>query len=265
MNIAVLLTCHNRKANTVECLNQLYNQDEVSNLSYDVYLVDDGCTDGTGDAVRKNFPQVHVIKGNGELYWNRGMYLAWKTALEKGNYDGFLWLNDDTMLYRNALKEIFSLDYHSIVVGCTCPFKNQNEISYGASFKGNTLIPDQNPQPCDLFNGNIVFIPQNVVEKIGVLNPYYRHSIGDFEYARRAYRNNIPVTVAPILGKCDRNTGKPYWANGNVIQRFKRLYAPLGNNPRETFHYYKEESYVKAILMVVYIHIRVFLSLFEKQ
>ena len=100
--IAVLLTVFNRKDKTLECLKRLYSQLPINGYQVDVYLTDDGCTDGTSEAVASQFPEVHIIQGSGNLYWNRGMYAAWREAA-KNDYDYYLWLNDDTYVYSNML------------------------------------------------------------------------------------------------------------------------------------------------------------------
>ena len=54
MQIAVLLTCYNRKDKTLRCLKSLSDTFLLSGVDHkvDVYLTDDGCTDGTFNAVR---------------------------------------------------------------------------------------------------------------------------------------------------------------------------------------------------------------------
>ncbi len=95
--IAVLLTCHNRRDKTIQCVTALYEQAGLEeSYSIDVFLVDDASNDGTGEAVKNEFPQVYIIQGNGNLYWNRGMHLAWETAADAQDFDCYLWLNDDT-------------------------------------------------------------------------------------------------------------------------------------------------------------------------
>lgn len=89
--IAIIMTCFNRKEKTLKCLGSLL-ADSEHNLQ--VYMVDDGSTDGTGDAVKVSFPQVNVIRGDGNLFWNRGMHMAFSKAVEVG-YDFYLWVNDD--------------------------------------------------------------------------------------------------------------------------------------------------------------------------
>lgn len=105
-SVAVLLTCFNRRDATLACLSRLFSQKLPSTSRIKVFLVDDGSSDGTGAAVRSHFPAAHVIKGNGNLYWNQGMRLAWQAAAEAGDWDAYLWLNDDTMLLEGALGQM---------------------------------------------------------------------------------------------------------------------------------------------------------------
>ena len=85
MRIAAIITCHNRKEKTLVCLKSLFQI--IQNI--DVFLTDDGSTDGTSEAVKKIYPQVNIIQGDGNLFWSRGMYIAWKEAV-KGGYDYYL-------------------------------------------------------------------------------------------------------------------------------------------------------------------------------
>ena len=78
-------------------MKKLINQDKIDKIDLNVYLVDDGSTDGTSEAVKKNFPQVNIIKGDGTLFWNGGMRVAFSKAMES-EHDYYLWLNDDTIL-----------------------------------------------------------------------------------------------------------------------------------------------------------------------
>jgi GT2 family glycosyltransferase len=79
--IAVLITCHNRRDKTLKCFEALYKQESIEDLRLQVYLVDDGCTDGTAEAIIAEFPETRILKGSGSLYWCGGMRLAWEEAL----------------------------------------------------------------------------------------------------------------------------------------------------------------------------------------
>ena len=81
--LAILLTVHNRRENTLRCLQCVNAQLPVSGVEADIYMTDDGCTDGTAETVSKRFPEVRIIKGDGGLYWNRGMIAAWEAAAKQ--------------------------------------------------------------------------------------------------------------------------------------------------------------------------------------
>ena len=66
-SIAVLLTVFNRKDKTLQSLERLYKLLPLDNIQVDVYLTDDGCTDGTPKAVTEYFPQVNIIHAKGVL------------------------------------------------------------------------------------------------------------------------------------------------------------------------------------------------------
>ena len=63
--LAVLMTCHDRRDITLVCLQTLYQQDAI----FDVFLLDDGSSDGTSEAVKQHYPNVKILPGNGNLFW----------------------------------------------------------------------------------------------------------------------------------------------------------------------------------------------------
>ena len=147
----------------------------------DYFLVDDNSPDSTGDKIKELFPFVTVIKGTGKLFWNGGMRLAWEYAY-KYDYDYYLWLNDDTEVFKNALTLILdtikTLDpsekENSILVGTTID-SITGIRSYGGRVKKNklstfpteTVTPNYKIQRIDSFNGNFVLVPRNVFKIIG--------------------------------------------------------------------------------------------------
>ncbi|MEE8340571.1 MAG: glycosyltransferase family 2 protein [Candidatus Neomarinimicrobiota bacterium] len=217
ISFAAILTCYNRKEKTLNCLKKLTNQNGLSELTLDIYLVDDGSTDGTGDAVRKNFPQVNVLQGDGTLFWNGGMRLAFSVAL-KSDYDYYLWLNDDTYLYSNALKLLLETNEikggNTIATG-TIKDDKTGIVNYGGRNIKSKLQPlkfillenNTEPQYCDTFNGNAVLIPRIIAQKVGNISPEYskQHS-GDIDYGLRVKYAGFESWVAPgIIGTCSSN------------------------------------------------------------
>lgn len=263
---AVLLTCFNRKDVTLRCLKQLYSQQTKEVM--DVFLCDDGSSDGTFEAIKNNFPDVYVIKGTGQLFWNRGMLTSWKKACSTKDYDAYIWLNDDAYLNTDAIKEIIdcsnACDNKSIVCGVFCSEKK--EFSYGGRDKdGLALIPNGTMQDVYWLNGNCVLVPKYVMDKIGLLDNMFQHHLGDFDYGLRAKEAGISiVTTRKYLGVCIPNPAKNNRSRKNglsIIKRFKRLYSPLGDHPIIQFRYtLRHFGMKKAIIIFLALHLNNLLS-----
>jgi glycosyltransferase involved in cell wall biosynthesis len=91
---------------TLACLRSLFQQSDFE-ASLAVFLVDDGSRDGTSEAVAREFPQVDVIPGTGQLYRGGGMRLAFDVA-RRHEFDFHLWLNDDVILDDHAIRLLLS-------------------------------------------------------------------------------------------------------------------------------------------------------------
>lgn len=247
--LAVLLTCYNRQAITMECLDSLFCQELPANISLEVYLVDDGSTDGTGNAVKQKFHGVKVIEGSGNLYWGGGMRLAWETAMER-DFDFYLWLNDDTILLSDALMTLFdsvnslnecSDNFTGIIVGSTFNAIT-GDHTYGGSIqlKENSLdfkpvVPSGLLEPCDTFNGNCVLVSRKAFNELGNLSQEFTHAMGDIDYGLRAKKKRIPIWVAPkYIGRCSNNP-TPSWLDNSLSlrKRIRNLNGPKGLPPLE--------------------------------
>jgi GT2 family glycosyltransferase len=267
--IAVLITCHNRKDITINCLSALSLQ-KGSNILFkiDIFLVDDGSTDGTNLLVKLKFPLVNIIQGNGKLFWNRGMHLAWETASNSKDYDYYLWLNDDTLLYEYSIIKFLNAanitNNKSVICGSTFS-KINNKISYGGNSKsGNLLNPNGYLQEVFTFNGNSVLVPKFVFEKIGNLDNRFQHAIGDFDYSLRVREANLKSYILEnFIGTCEGSDKLPIWClhNDSLYKKVKNLYSPLGNS--HPYYYFifefKHYGFFVAFKHLLTIHLRLFL------
>lgn len=227
MNIAVLITCHNRKEKTLGCLANLYgkiaeyNSRGSETLNLYVYITDDGCTDGTFEAIKDLYVSrsIYIVKGDGSLYWAGGMRAAWREAMRSAvKWDFYLLLNDDTVLLSNCFDELLATHQYclkrfgtyGIYSGACCSRSNRDITSYG----GDVIIdktgaherikPSGIPQPLDMANANILLVPAGVVEKIGIFYDGYVHSYADYDYALQAKKAGIPVLLtSKHCGACD--------------------------------------------------------------
>lgn len=239
--IAVLMTVFNRKKQTLLCLDNLFLQELPESYALDVFLTDDGCTDGTPQAIKEKYPTVNIVGGDGILFWNRGMWAAWDEA-SKRDYDYYLWLNDDTALYPFAIKELINIsnenNRNAIIVGL-CEDSNRTKFTYGGRVKGKIPPASGKFVKVDYFNGNIVLIPSSVYRVLGNLDPYFTHSKGDFDYGMRAMNEGIEMFQTGMpLGICDSHPSLDKWCNPefSLKERWKAMWMPNGMPPHETFH-----------------------------
>ncbi len=219
------MTCHNRVATTMECLKRLFiAAARLDGWSCRVFLVDDGCTDKTAERVRVEFPQVTVIDGDGSLFWARGMRKAWESAVDdRRDWDGYLWLNDDTGLKDGSLVQLLAANNgESIVVG---ELENdEGKIVYGLREGG-------------LFTGNCVLVPRKVYERLGMICGEYSHAWADSDYAMMAKRAGIDVVSAGVIGQAEGHPNRPDLKGVPFCKRMRLLGDPKGWNLHDLWLY----------------------------
>lgn len=269
-HIAVLITCHNRKQKTLNCLDNLYNQ-VSNNFFFDVYLTDDGSSDGTDLAVKEKFSDVNLFYGDGSFFWAGGTRNSWIKALESDvSYDYFLLLNDDTYMIDDSIDKLLESNLkmskngiQCITIGSTID-PETSKISYGG-FKlvsknklKHYIIYDRNKEmPCDLGCANLMMVPTAIVKKIGVLDEVFIHGIADYDYTLRAKKAGFGVYVAPgYLGYCNNDHGRP-WKGSHVSlkDRIKYLYSPKGLAFKEFVFFHKRHfpSEVRSIIFKLWL------------
>ncbi len=243
------MTCHNRKLKTLATLESLFKQILTSEIALNTYLVDDGSTDGTAEAVQQTYPQVKIFSGDGNLFWNGGMRGAFSQAM-KHDPDYYLWLNDDTIIYSKTISFLLETaqklsekgETKAIIGGSTCD-PETGQTTYGGVVRNNPLHPfrygilepTKDPQMCDTMHGNCVLIPRSVVQIVGNLDPAFVHYIGDWDYGLRARQKGCTVWIAPgYLGTCSLNPQVTKMAAENLSEGLDKMSKPKGLSFKDT-------------------------------
>jgi GT2 family glycosyltransferase len=238
--IAVLITCFNRRETTLSSLRTLFDQELPPRHRLRVLLTDDGSSDGTADAVCEEFPKVEILQGDGNLYWVGGMQAAWRAAKPA---DFYLWFNDDVDLVPGAILKLFSV-YHAsgdpaaIVVGATCDPDVGKTCTGGIRraswYDARVMEPTDQVQMCDAMNGNIVLVPREAEERLGMMDDRYTHIFADADYAMRARKQGIPVLLAPGhlgSGRLNSLRNSTFDPGLPVIERWRKYFGPKGYRP----------------------------------
>jgi GT2 family glycosyltransferase len=250
LRVAVLMASYNRRRRTIASLASLFQQKGLKEIQLDVYLLDDASNDGTEEAVRLEFPQVLILRGDGKKFWNRGMRVAFDAAMRAG-YDHYVLFNDDTMLDEDALARLLSCfraqkeagntaivaaSFRSPVTGKRT-YGGQRMVARGLRIGLEAVEPDpQQAVVCDSMNGNFALIPAEIVEVLGILDEAYHHHMGDVDYGLRATRAGFKVIMAPgYFGTCQENSSQGTWRDHTIplARRWKYLMSPKGLPPKE--------------------------------
>lgn len=268
-NVAVILTVFNRKEITLSSLNGLYKAIAELGVGYvfDIYMTDDGSSDGTRELVFSRFPNINIIRGNGQLYWGGGMRAAWMEAVNSGIiYDYFLWFNDDVELYNDALVTLLGgikdVGEHCLISGAFCG--RDGKASYGGRDQNNIILAaDGSYQEITLMNGNLVLVPKCVYEELGFIDMCFPHGLGDWDYGLRAIKKRIKIYLTPknvgVTERHDIDYSLMWSCQISLFSRLKRLYSVKFSpniffvfNRRHYGLFIALKEYVKTILFAIF-------------
>lgn len=214
--VAVIMTSHNRRSLTVESIRCVLEQRIDARVAVRVYLTDDASADGTAEAVAAMDERITVISGSGTLFWAAGMACAEAAAMADG-FDYLLWLNDDTILFPDALQSLMSVSEQNpdaVVVGAASAPGTSTAV-YGARRRLSRWHPQRfellplasEVQEADTFHGNIVLIPRIVHDSVGTIDGAFPHAYADDDYGLRARAAGQAILQAPgAAGECTPNS-----------------------------------------------------------
>jgi len=244
-SVAVCLASYNRKDKTLSCLRALYAETWPADVTFTVYLLEDASTDGTGAAVKSEFPQVRFIEGDGQQFWSGGMRRALRLAMADG-HDFYLWLNDDVQIYPGAYGRLIATydalkaaDGREHIVSGPMIDEETGRTSYGGFHLGNKLLPSSarlvEPDPVkpiavDMVNGNLLLVPRAVAEVLGPISDVFVQTMGDWDYGMRGLKAGFGLWIAPgHYGHCTANVGaRPHWsgAHRSLRDRYRMIHHP---------------------------------------
>jgi len=235
------MTCHNRRDKTIRCINSILTQ-KGKDYKFDYFICDDGCNDGTSEAILKTIPDAKIIKGNGDLYWARGMALALLEAKKKP-CDFLLMINDDVVFYDHMIETMIKTYFDATgnlkaVTGAICD-PDTHEYTYGGiietrktrKMKAEQILPNIPPNECKLANWNCFLISYNDYHRIGDIDKRYEHSFADFDYSNRICNLGGKILVSEqYVGECKRNTINNTWMDKTLCasERIAKLHKPNG-------------------------------------
>ena len=228
--VCIVIPVFNRKAFTLACLQSLKKQTVPADYTI---VVDDGSTDGTGEMLNKEFPEVIVLKGSGNLFWTAAINMGIRHALSLGA-DYVLTLNNDTLASDDFLEKMLAgaEQKPNALIGALDVDSTTGQPYYGgeiinwkwstSTYLLNTLKQkDQKGlHEVSLFPGRGLLIPRKVFDVIGLFEEKrLPHYMADYDFTHMAKRNgfNIYCNYDAILYTYPEEGGD------HKVRKFKNL------------------------------------------
>lgn len=211
LRIEIVTPVYNRREITLQCLRSLARIDRT-NLEIHVIIVDDGSSDGTSEALRRDFPEVEILLGDGNLSYVRGTNLAVEAALTR-NPDYILAINNDSIFHEQFLQRLIACARahpRSIVGPVLLLWDEPHRVAQvGARWQtwfGGWRIPlkfsawdlPQTPFDVDIIVGNCILFPADAIRENGVMNAkVFPWAVGDLEWTPRMKRAGWRLLIEP--------------------------------------------------------------------
>lgn len=248
----IVIPVHNRRAYTKECLESLRKQ---TAKDFAVIVVDDGSTDGTGEMIRTEFPEVILLQSEGNLWWTRATNMGVKYALDAGA-SFIMALNNDTILADDFIERMFfwAEKEPKSLLGAFAIDAETSRPAYGGetidwTTTKTTFLLDVLPldeqhglHRVTHFPGRGLLIPREVIEQIGMFDSKrFPHYAADYDFTHRAIRAGYRVFCnydARVYIYPDASTSIDLRRNRNLRNYYLHLFSNKGGGNLKVFLLY---------------------------
>lgn len=209
--IHIVIPVFNRWHFTQACLQSLQQQ---SYTNFKIVVVDHGSTDGTSENIKKDFPEVIVLKGDESMWWTAATNLGVQFALDN-KADFVLTLNNDLIVPVNYLDTIITVSkkYPNSLIGSVSVDKSNPERvmftginwnKWTAKYRPNinktnfnAIQKNQLVLTTDLLPGRGTLIPSNAFKTVGLFDEKnFPHYAADEEFSNRCKKNGFQLLVS---------------------------------------------------------------------
>ena len=250
--IWICIPVHNNIMYTSGCIDSLLNQ---TVKDFKIIICDDGSSDNTEEIIMTKYPEVILLKGDGNLWWAGAINKCFDHALKNGQDDDYiLTLNNDLIVKQDYIEKLLLNVKQSEVIGSlVVDINNENSIVFAGElmnrFSAKSFMihrnykgyEKRNEWETDFLTGRGTMFPIRLLKEIGFMHNTTMPQYGaDVEFSVRAkkigYRLKMHKDVKVF--SYVENTGKGSIYNKNSFKEFLLSFFTL-RSP----NYYKSRFY----------------------
>jgi GT2 family glycosyltransferase len=247
-SVYIIILTWNDKACVLECIESMLKQDYPN---YKTIVVDNASVDGSQEAIRLQYPQVHLIANTENLGFAGGNNVGLDYALKEGA-DWTIIINNDTIVAPDMVSELMkaALEYGADMAGPMMyyyPPKGQgNEVIWYAGgvinyFKGKAAhigIREldkgqyQGVRETGYVTGCCILTSRRLLEKIGLMDTGFKPIYAeDADWSAKAAKAGFKLIFVPdalLWHKVTASSGggltpfKVYYKIRNNLKFFRR-------------------------------------------
>lgn len=278
VRVEIVTPVHNRRDITLQCLRSLRRL-RGEKLKFHTIIVDDGSTDGTSEAIEREFPEVQIVKADGTLFFTEGTNAGVRAALQH-DPKYVLMMNDDQVFDPDFLRymvETAEANERSVVGSLLLLWDTPHKLfqvspvwdTWAGGWrhwqKQTVWTIPQKAWEVEIIVGNCVLVPVQAIRECGLMNSARYPNFGDAEYTPRLRKNGWRLLIDPRARVfCQPNNLPAKVLKMNFRQKFKALFVDLKNihNLRRRFYSYWDAapSRWQAVLAFAVFFIRIALG-----
>lgn len=185
--ISIIIPVFNQLSYTRECLDHIQKHTDIP---YELIMIDNGSSDGTGEYLKTESAKVISNKQN------KGVYIAWNQGIQASKSDQIVIMNNDILVtphWASSLLE-FSQKYPRHVVGPAMRegALNYPLIEYSEKITRTCFYASRMNELC---NFSLVFMHRSFFEEVGLFDEQFFVTRGDDDMLIRLRQKGIRPAV----------------------------------------------------------------------